>query len=96
MKKAIEFALALAFTTVFAVSATAACRKSHVCDENGKNCRYQDVCDSKLDLPSIQIDPIPPLPKNELQPLPSMKLPPLGTSKCEYLQVNGRWQNVCH
>jgi hypothetical protein len=32
----------------------------------------------------------------ELKPLPSLALPPLGSSKCEYMQVNGRWQNVCH
>jgi len=32
----------------------------------------------------------------ELKPLPSLALPPLGASKCEYKQVNGHWQNVCH
>ena len=74
----------------------AVCRKSNVCDDYGHNCRVQDVCDSNMDLPSIGIAPLTPLPSMELKPLPSLTLPPLGTSKCDYMQVNGHWQNVCH
>ena len=72
------------------------CRKSNVCDDYGRNCRVQDICDSVIDIPSAGIPPIRPLPSIEIKPLPSLALPPLGTSKCEYKQVNGRWQNVCH
>lgn len=89
----VALALSLAFS--FATSAYAECRRAHVCDNYGQNCRYQDICDSKLDLPSVELNPLPSLPSMELKPLPSMKLPPLGTTKCEYMQVNGRWQNVC-
>jgi len=71
------------------------CRKSNVCDDYGHNCRVQDICDSVIDIPSAGIPPIRPLPSIEIKPLPSLALPPLGTSKCEYMQVNGRWQNVC-
>lgn len=94
--KAILFVSVL---TAFVMSSTASfaeCRKSHVCDGNGQNCRYQDVCSSKLDLPSVGLNPLTPLPPMDLKPLPSLALPPLGTSRCEYLQVNGRWQNICH
>ena len=71
------------------------CRKSYVCDEYGDNCKYIDVCDDTLDLPSIDIEPLPALPPIELKPLPSIELPPLGTTKCEYMQVDGEWKNVC-
>jgi hypothetical protein len=81
---------------LFSSSAYSACRKSYVCDDYGNNCRYRDICDNSLDLPSTNLPPIPPLPTTELKPLPSLSLPPLGTSKCEYMQVNGHWQNVCH
>ena len=79
----------------FANISGAACRKSQVCDDYGNNCRIQDICDSNLDLPSIELAPLRPLPSTELKPLPSIELPPLGTSHCEYMQVNGRWQNIC-
>ena len=79
----------------FANISFAACRKSQVCDDYGNNCRVQDICDSTLDLPSVELAPLRPLPSMELKPLPSMDLPPLGTSICEYMQVNGHWQNVC-
>ena len=71
------------------------CKKSNVCDDYGQNCREQDICNSSMDLPSIELAPLRPLPSMELKPLPSMELPPLGTSHCEYKQVNGHWQNVC-
>jgi hypothetical protein len=77
-------------------SSYAMCRKSNVCDDYGHNCREQDICDSNLDLPSIGLAPLTPLPTMELKPLPSLTLPPLGTTKCDYMQVNGHWQNVCH
>jgi len=83
-------------TASYAVSAEARCVKSHVCDNWGNNCRYQDVCDSSLDLPSTNLQPLPPVRSPGLKPLPSTELPPLGTSRCEYKVVNGHWQNVCY
>jgi hypothetical protein len=87
----------LLIMALFAVSTIsyALCRKSNVCDDYGNNCRVQDICDSAIDIPSAGIAPIRPLPSIEIKPLPSLALPPLGTSKCEYMQVNGRWQNIC-
>jgi len=79
----------------FSTNADAECRRASLCDDNGMNCQYQDVCDSTMDLPSVDINPLPALPSMELKPLPSLDLPPLGTSHCEYRQVNGQWQNVC-
>ena len=84
--------LLLCFSTT---NAFAECRRAHVCDNIGQNCRYQDVCSNTLDLPSVGLNPLPALPTMDLKPLPSMALPPLGTSKCDYVLVNGRWQNVC-
>lgn len=84
------------FCSFYAATASAQCRSSNVCDDYGQNCRIQDICDNSLDLPSVNVPPVQPLPSMELKPLPSMALPPLGTSNCEYLQVNGHWQNVCH
>jgi len=75
--------------------AEAECRKAQVCDDYGRNCRVEQICDSTLDLPSVGLDPLPPLPSTSVKPLPSVGLPPLGTSECEYKQVDGRWQNVC-
>ena len=75
--------------------ALAVCHKSQVCDDMGMNCQVRDVCDSTMDLPSIELAPLHPLPSTELKPLPSMELPPLGTSHCRQMQVNGMWQNVC-
>jgi hypothetical protein len=92
MKKILLAITLLAISTM----SYAMCRKSNVCDDYGHNCRVQDICDSNLDLPSTGLAPLTPLPSLELKPLPSLALPPLGTSKCEYMQVNGRWQNVCH
>lgn len=76
-------------------SSFAACSNSYVCDDYGSNCQYMDICNNSLDLPSVDVNPIPSLPTVDLKPLPSVDLPPLGTSKCEYKQVNGRWQNIC-
>ena len=95
MKIAAKAVVATVLVVGFANIAGAACRKSQVCDDYGNNCRVQDICDSKLDLPSVELAPLRPLPSMELKPLPSMELPPLGTSQCQYMQVNGRWQNVC-
>lgn len=91
MKKII---LALA-VLLYSVPAHAACHRAAICDDYGQNCQYRDVCDSTLDLPSVELDPLPPLPSVALKPLPSVGLPPLGTSNCQYMQVNGRWQNIC-
>lgn len=83
--------------TILVISANvyAECRRSYVCDDWGSNCRYMDICDDSLDLPSVGLNPLPSLPTSDLKPLPSVDLPPLGTSNCEYKQVNGLWQNVC-
>lgn len=75
--------------------AEARCRKAQVCDDYGQNCRVQDICDSTLDLPSVELAPLTPLSSTQLKPLPSVGLPPLGTTQCQYVQVNGQWQNVC-
>lgn len=93
--------LSLLLFTLFGASlftnvAFAQCHRAYVCNDQGNNCRYQDVCSNALDLPSVELNPLPSLPTMELKPLPSMDLPPLGASRCEYLQVNGQWQNICH
>jgi hypothetical protein len=99
MRNIMTIAKKVLFATVLVVGlaniAGAACSKSQVCDDYGNNCRVQDICDSRLDLPSIELEPLRPLPSMNLKPLPSMELPPIGTSRCEYMQVNGSWQNVC-
>lgn len=89
MKKLIIFI----FFILSTLQVNAVCRSSKVCDGYG-NCSIQDICDSTLDLPSTNIAPLS-MPTLELKPLPSLALPPLGTTKCEYMQVNGRWKNVC-
>ena len=91
MKTLLAMMMAFAFVNI----SSAACRMSQVCDDYGNNCSAQDICDSALDLPSVDIAPLRPLPSIEIKPLPSLEFPPLGTSKCEYMQVNGNWQNVC-
>jgi hypothetical protein len=88
------FVLVVASMSIATV-ANAKCVKAQVCDDYGMNCRVQQICGSSLDLPSIGVDPIRPLPSAKLKPLPSINLPPLGTTKCQYKQVNGFWQNVC-
>lgn len=89
-----RFIIVAFIISIFSYSAYSECRSSYVCDDDG-NCQYMDVCDSSIDLPSVNLDPLPALPPTELKPLPSLDLAPLGTSKCEYVQVNGEWQNVC-
>lgn len=91
----IRLASALIFALTASGAAEARCKKSQVCDDLGMNCQVQDICDSSIDLPSVELAPLAPLPTTQLKPLPSMDLPPLGTSDCEYRQVNGQWQNVC-
>lgn len=81
--------------SIYSVSAAAECERSYACDDNGQNCRVQDICDSTLDLPSVELAPLRPLPSTDLKPLPSMELPPLGTSHCQYMQVYGNWENIC-
>ena len=79
----------------FTTSVVAQCRQAQVCDDRGQNCSVRQICGSTMDLPGINLPPLQPMPSMELKPLPSMQLPPLGTTRCEYKQVNGRWQNVC-
>ena len=76
--------------------AFAACTNSWVCDDYGMDCQTMQVCDSTLDLPDVGLPPLRPLPSTDLKPLPSIELPPLGTTNCEHVQVNGRWQNICY
>ena len=94
MLKTVILAFAVMIGTAFSTPASAACRKSNVCDDFGGNCRVRDICDSTMDLPSVGLAPLT-LPTTGLKPLPSLGLPPIGTTHCEYKQVNGRWQNVC-
>ena len=84
-----------AIITCVSVPAYAACHRSYVCNDYGQNCQYRDICDNTLDLPSTKINPLPSLPTTQIKPLPSVGLPPLGTTRCQYMQVNGRWQNIC-
>ena len=86
-----------AFCVLFlhSMESLATCQKVQVCDDYGMNCQVRDICDSTMDLPSVGLAPLPPLPSMEVKPLPSMQLPPLGTSRCQQMQVNGHWQNVC-
>lgn len=95
MSNFIRVVIAVSLASSFSTSAFAECRRAYVCDDYSRNCRYQDICSSTLDLPSVGLNPLPALPSMELKPLPSMELPPLGTTKCEYKQVDGKWQNVC-
>lgn len=80
---------------LFSTVSMAVCQKAQICDDYGMNCQVRDVCESTLDLPSVGLAPLPPLPSMEIKPLPSMQLPPLGTTRCQQIQVNGRWQNLC-
>tara|TARA_R110001592_G_scaffold121_1_gene670 strand:- start:746 stop:1033 length:288 start_codon:yes stop_codon:yes gene_type:complete len=92
-----EYILVMLAVSIMSVAtaAQATCRKAQVCDDFGMNCSVKQICDSSIDLPSIELNPIKPLPSTQLKPLPSVSLPPLGTTKCEYKQVNGNWKNVC-
>lgn len=76
-------------------AANAECIRAQVCDDFGMNCHAEDICDSTTDIPSVDVDPITPIPSAELKPLPSVDIPPVGTSGCKYMQVNGRWENIC-
>lgn len=80
---------------LFSESANAVCWKSWVCDDYGNNCRYEDICNNVLDLPSINVPPIPAIPTIELKPIPVPTIPPIGTTHCEYMLVNGQWRNIC-
>ena len=95
MKSSTQAVIATFIAISFATSADARCRKSQVCDDYGMNCRVMDICDNSLDLPSMEPPPLRLLPSTELKPLPSLELPALGTTQCQYMQVNGRWQNIC-
>ena len=95
MKTKLKVILITILTLFYFNVAYSVCKKSYVCDDYGMNCQYMDVCEDQLDLPSIEIDPLPSFPSLEIKPLPSLELPPLGTSQCEYMQVNGEWKNIC-
>jgi len=51
---------------IISSTAYAECRRSYVCDDYGNNCQYMDICDESLDLPSVDIDPLPSLPTTDL------------------------------
>ena len=93
--KSNSIGIACLLLSTFTVSALAQCRQAQVCDDFGQNCQVRQICNSTIDLPGINLPPLRPLPSMELKPLPSMQLPPIGTTSCTYMQVNGRWQNVC-
>jgi len=88
--------LVVLVSLLFPVAVSAECISSQICDDFGQNCRVRDLCSSITDLPSTNMPLIQPLPSTELKPLPALTLPPLGTSNCQYMQVNGKWRNVCH
>lgn len=73
----------------------AKCSKSNVCDDLGQNCEAIDICDNLFDAPAKNFAPLTPMPTLKFKPLPSLRVPPIGTTQCDYMQVNGRWQNVC-
>lgn len=81
------------------LSALAECRKKCVCDDNNRNCKVQQICQSKFDLPSIEVDPIcydTNIRAVPIKPLEQpMQVAPLNTTHCQLKLVNGRWQNVC-
>jgi hypothetical protein len=87
--------LIIIYLAVASPTLWAKCSKSNVCDDYGQNCQTVDICSNTLDLPSVNLAPITPLPTLQLKPLPSLQMPPIGTTSCDYMQVNGRWQNVC-
>lgn len=95
MNSSTQVVIATVFAIGFANTADARCTKSQVCDDYGMNCRVMDICDNSLDLPSVELPPLRPLPSTEVKPLPLLELPLLGTMQCQYMQVNGRWQNIC-
>lgn len=92
----LRIVLCLSFIFAIAVASEATCRRSYVCDDYGNNCQYTDICDSTFDLPAVGLDPLPSLPAIGLKPLPPIGVPPIGTSECKYMQVDGRWQEVCY
>ena len=47
MNKLTQFIFTVLVTLLFATNVYAECRRSHVCDDFGRNCRYQDICDNK-------------------------------------------------
>lgn len=70
--------LLLAATLWLGSPVEARCRRSQVCDDFGQNCQVEDLCDSRMGLPSTNLPPLPPLPSTKLKPLPPTGLPPLG------------------
>ena len=95
MKTKLIVILITTLTLLYFNIAYSKCKKSWVCDDYGMNCKIMDVCDNSLDLPSIDIRPLYPLPSTKIKPLPSLKIPPIGTKKCRWMQVNGQWKNIC-
>lgn len=78
----------------------AACQKKHVCDNFGQNCQLTQVCDSKLDLPSIELDPIRPITVPSVRPIQAPGIVPIGTTSCSTEWVCGAfnkcsWQRLC-
>lgn len=80
---------------LFAIPSYAVCHKQQVCDGMG-NCEIEDICQSTLDLPSVEVDPIMRPYAPSIQPIQMPIIPPIGTTSCRLRQVNGYWQNVCN
>lgn len=85
----------LFLTLLAALNADAKCKKSYVCDDYNQNCRYVDICDNSMDMPSMEMDPPPSMNMPGLKPFKSMQFPPMGTTECRQMVVNGRWEEVC-
>jgi len=51
-----------------------------VWDDNGYNCRTEQLCSGPLDLPSYGIVPIRPLPSNQIKPIERFVIPPIRTT----------------
>lgn len=80
---------------IIPLQAQADCHRAYICEDGNENCRYEDLCESALDLPSNELNPLPALRTIDLKPLDEPTLAPLGTKHCAYKIVNGTWQQVC-
>jgi len=86
---------------IFAGSAAGICQVKQVCDDFGMNCEPEQICDSALDTPSVELPPLQPITLPTLNPLAPLSLPPLGTTQCEQRWICGNmnqcsWQNLCY
>lgn len=93
--------LALLFTLSFATGASAACRNVWVDHDYNASTPaiVQQVCDSTLDVPAINLPGIQPIQKPQVRPIERPTIPPIGTSRCRTQSVSegGRWvdKQIC-